>query len=140
MKITLHYDREFGKMTITDGAHEYIVWHSSVLSRYALYQLAETVINLLAGRDRATCNWEEEPGQYRWLLVRDGDDVKISILWFSEAFSRLADERGEIKFVFTCTLRRFAIQLKNALLGELEDSLRGRDFATVVEKLNQSLL
>jgi|SRR4051812_21334126 len=139
MKFSLTYERQYGQMTITEGAREFTVWHSRVLSSMALDALAEAVINLLSGLDRGICAWEEEPGQYRWVLVREGEQVQITILWFRDSFSTLPDERGEVVFSALCPLRRFAVQVKNVLLGEIDAGAQGRYLATTLAKLDAQL-
>lgn len=121
------------------GTREYVVTHSTVLSRAALVLLAEAVINLLAGRDRAMCAWEEEPGQYRWVLARDGEQVVATILWFPDAFSPLSDDRGTIEFTFACPLRRLAVQVKNIHLAKGEDTPSGLYLNTAIGKLDIQL-
>jgi hypothetical protein len=123
-KLSLSYDRQFGRLTIDDGQAEPTIWHSTVLSRDALVELAEQVVKVLQGVDRAACAWAEEPGESRWLLERQGCDLQITVRWFNDAFSREPDERGRTILATVCPLRRFAVQIKNLLHDELEHALR----------------
>jgi hypothetical protein len=119
VKLTLSYDRRLGRMAITDGAREAVLWHSTALSPEALAELAEAV-SLLRAVPTGRCAWAEEPGEYRWVLQRRGDDVAITVRWFPEAFSKQADEQGTVKFSAVCNLRRFAAQMKSLLQEEID--------------------
>jgi hypothetical protein len=55
----------------------------------ALRDLLEAVLSLRTGATSAQVSWEEEPGEFRWLFVRDGADVEVRVLWF------LRDPGGE---------------------------------------------
>lgn len=106
--------------------------------------LGEAVVLLLQGVSTATWNWPVgswyiPPGDYRWLLTRDDDDLRLRILWFPEPFSRKPDEHGELVFSAVCPLRRFAVQVKNGL-----DALSAMPHnegwaASVRQKLNDAL-
>jgi len=138
-KLTLLYEKQYGRMTITNDAQEFVVWHSTVLSPEALVLLCDAVCNLLAGRDHATCPWEEEPGQFRWLLERQGERVAITILWFRDAFSRLPDERGEAVFSIERPLHRLAVQVKNLPLTEINNDRADHYLASALKNLNAML-
>lgn len=59
----------------------------------ALSDLTHAVIRLLRDVDHTTAFWEDEPGQYRWVFDRDGERVRVRILYFDRAFTRVDDER-----------------------------------------------
>jgi hypothetical protein len=105
---------------ITDGVSQLSMVPSYLSDGPA--DLADAVIILLQGAQHATCSWQDEPGQYRWLLERQGDELEIKILRFEETFSRKLDEQGERLFSTRCTLARFAVQvhgqLQRLLVGE----------------------
>ena len=115
-------------MTIVHGASEATISHSTVLSRDAIGELGEAVINVLRGVEKATCAWAEEPGEYRWVLERHGEEVRITILWFRDSFSRQEDEKGRVEFATISGLRRFALQVKNVVQAELEE-VQGENYA-----------
>jgi hypothetical protein len=50
----------------------------------------------------------EEPGEYRWIMRRDGADVSLRILEFPEFFPTRPDERGRLIFETRQDLRAFA--------------------------------
>jgi hypothetical protein len=100
----------------------------------ALGGLLEAIGLLLEGASEARCSWEEEPGEYRWIFVRTGDnDVRLDILVFDDMYSRPAkspgvvelrpqpDERGELRFSTTQPLDVLARAIADgaaATLGE----------------------
>jgi len=86
----------------------------------ALWGLAPSVNALLGTAERAACIWREEPGEYRWLLERHGENLTVSILWFDQDFPQLPDEKGTIVFSTECRLLKFAIQVKTQLRELLE--------------------
>jgi hypothetical protein len=47
----------------------------------ALRALVSAVVAMLEGRDRVACIWEEEPGEFLWLLERERDLVDLTIVW-----------------------------------------------------------
>ena len=86
----------------------------------ALGDLARAVIALLRGAERASLDWQEEPGDYRWLLTREAERLVIRVLWFDDTFSRASDDRGRLVFETECRLMDFAGQLKSQLQYLLE--------------------
>jgi hypothetical protein len=102
----------WARASITDGANQ-AVMTASYLSN-ALDDLLEAVARLLDGAPEARCSWEEEPGEYRWIFTRTGDDrVQLTILAFDDMWdftsdrpdgvplSSYPDERGELHFSTT---------------------------------------
>jgi hypothetical protein len=60
----------------------------------ALGDLLEAIGILLEGGTAARCSWEEEPGEYRWIFTRDGDEVRLVILALPDNFPPMPDEDG----------------------------------------------
>lgn len=87
----------------------------------ALGDLARVVIGMLRGAPHARCAWQEEPGEYRWVLERAGEHIRLRILWFPQTFSKQLDEAGRLVFATTCTLAGFAGQLKSQLERPLDE-------------------
>jgi hypothetical protein len=87
----------------------------------ALRDLANAVIALFGGAQRSNCSWQEEPGEYRWVFNREGEHLRINILWFEDTFSRELDGRGKLVYSTECELRRFACQLRDQLCRLLEE-------------------
>jgi hypothetical protein len=87
----------------------------------ALGDLTRATLALVRGARQATISWEEEPGEYRWLLTRTGGDLAIRILWFDDADTQQPDEAGRVVFATTCILTTFATALARQLQQLLDD-------------------
>jgi hypothetical protein len=136
-KLTLIYDRRHGQLTIASGANEATVWHSTLLSD-PLADLAEAV-SVLRATETARCAWDDEPGQYRWVLRRDEDHLHVTILWFPDSFSKRPDEEGAVVFSAVCRLRRFAVQVKSLLQAEIDGGIYRKHRPSAYDKLNAFL-
>jgi hypothetical protein len=77
------------------------VGHANMSVSYltdALSDLLEVVWRSGNGEAEARCSWEDEPGEYRWILTRDGDEVHLRILEFSDRYPSRPDEVGSLLF------------------------------------------
>jgi hypothetical protein len=88
--------------------------------------LANAVIDLMKATEsdvpiRAWCRWENEPGEFRWVLTREGSELAIHILWFETSRSTLMDDQGTLLFSSQCSLLKFAIQVKTELRRLFEE-------------------
>ncbi len=61
------------------------------------------------------CAWEDEPGEYRWILKKESSDVQIQILRFDQTYSHLSDEDGQQIFIAITPTMKFAIQVKTQM-------------------------
>ena len=61
----------------------------------ALGDLLEAVRRLSEVAEVVRVSWEEEPGEYRWLLQREGSGVDIRILTFGDFEDHEADDMGQ---------------------------------------------
>ena len=73
----------------------------------ALGDLSRAILTLLQGASSARTFFEEEPGEYRWLLERIGPDVRIQLLWFDD-LNEAPDSEGEVLVDGRCSLYEFA--------------------------------
>jgi hypothetical protein len=64
----------------------------------ALGDLLAAVGLLLEGAAGARCSWDEEPGEYRWIFVRDEESVHLRVLGFAELWGGESDDRGATVF------------------------------------------
>lgn len=55
--------------------------------RDALGDLLRAVRDIVHGAESATCSWEEEPGEYRWLFSVVSGQVRLRILWFDDIYT-----------------------------------------------------
>lgn len=75
----------------------------------ALGNLANAVVALIKGESVARFSFDEEPGEYRWILERHGDSVRIRILEFGELWGDDLDENGKMLFDMTCRFDHFVV-------------------------------
>ena len=101
---------------LSDGVQEAIITASSVPSK-PLLPLLQAVRLLLLGVSESKCSWWNEPGEYRWLFTRRGEQVLIHIVWFKDV-AKWADEKGETVLQMECDLLTFAKRLFHQL-GQL---------------------
>ena len=65
--------------------------------------------------------FEEEPGEYRWIFTRlSPDRLGVCILWFSDNFSTELELKGKKIFETECRLRTFAGAILTASQRVLE--------------------
>jgi len=78
MQLSLASD-EFGRVTclITNGPEKGIATSSDPGSATALLQAIESAEHSGSGE----CFWPEGGGEYRWVFRRDGDAVRIALMW-----------------------------------------------------------
>ncbi|BCL79063.1 hypothetical protein ccbrp13_15280 [Ktedonobacteria bacterium brp13] len=102
---------------LSDSVQEAIITASSV-PKPPLVPLLWAVRLLLMGASDAKCSWWNEPGEYRWLLTRQGEQVMIHIVWFQD-IAGWSDEKGETVLRMVCYLLPFAKRLFHQL-GQLQ--------------------
>lgn len=49
--------------------------------------LLSAVVAVLRGQSPVACIWQEEPGQYVWLFIRQGDSAELRIVWRDRGFA-----------------------------------------------------
>ena len=64
----------------------------------ALGDLLYAIWRLLEGDAETRCSWAEEPGEYRWIMQRDGDYVHLRVLEFMSTHPPRPDEAGRLVF------------------------------------------
>jgi hypothetical protein len=109
----------WGRAGISDGQQD-----AQFLTSYLsdpLGDLASGISTLLQGASKARCAWAEEPGEWRWLFDRHGDEVEIRILWFEDTFSKALDEKGELRYSTRCRLLRLASQVRDSMRQLLDE-------------------
>ena len=118
MPISLHYElvgTGWSECQLTIGDKSVQVT-ASYLSD-ALESLCAAVLAIANGKEKEYARFDEEPGEYRWLLERqDADNVRIRILQFEDLWSNLPDEAGEVIFDAVCTVT----ELVQAVITALE--------------------
>lgn len=64
----------------------------------ALGNLVAAAADLQEGAAAARFSFDEEPGEYRWLLEREGDSLIVQILAFDELWGHKPDQAGRLLF------------------------------------------
>lgn len=86
----------------------------------ALGSLLEAAIRLMRGASDASAFFAEEPGEYRWLFTRIGEDrVRVRILAFDD-WNDQPEARGTLRLDAECRLRTFT----GAVLAASQQVLR----------------
>ena len=57
--------------------------------------LIMALTSLLEGQSEAVCEWQDEPGEYRWIFTRKKDSFELGIYYFKETFSRRENKYGD---------------------------------------------
>lgn len=78
----------------------------------ALGDLVRAALALARGAEDARVSWAEEPGEFRWILTRTGQDLMVRVLWFDDGpWSDKPDEHGREVLTATCHLQPFCAAL-----------------------------
>lgn len=75
--------------------------HAIVTASYlsdALRSLVDAVALVVEGQAEARCSWDEEPGEYRWILRRAAGGLRVEILAFDHLWGDEPDEAGREVF------------------------------------------
>jgi len=92
----------------------------------ALGSLVIAATAMQAGFSRATFSFEEEPGEYRWVITSPRtNEIELSIIEFGSAYNEQPDERGKLLFRTRCRPVVFAEAVSTAasrLLSQLGGS------------------
>src|SRR5947209_5817918 len=88
----------------------------------ALADLLGAVIRVVEGEAEATASFAEEPGEYRWRLIRiEPDRLLVRILEFPQLWGHRPDEEGKLVLHAECRLRAFAGAILSASQRVLEE-------------------
>jgi hypothetical protein len=85
----------------------------------ALGDMARSARSTLRGMSESTFSFQMEPGEYRFVVSRDGTQVVVRVYHFAESFSRR--QHGELVLTAECSLREFATECINCLRRVLDE-------------------
>jgi hypothetical protein len=77
--------------------------------------LAAAAVQLLRGAASARCSFDEEPGEYRWIIDRTDGQVRLRILEFQELWGNRPDHEGKVLLDGQCDLATFVGAVRDAL-------------------------
>jgi hypothetical protein len=87
----------------------------------ALGKLVLAAAAVLAGAHSVSVGFDEEPGEYRWSVVRtDGETIRISILSFHDLWGNLPEADGTLMLSVSCTPLDFGKAVHGAAEAVLE--------------------
>ena len=88
----------------------------------ALGELVRGVNHILSGGNEARFHFDEEPGEYRWIVGRlDAGAVSVRILEFPQLWGDRPDSEGKVVFDVTCPIHELARALLSSLNGLLTE-------------------
>lgn len=111
----------WGEALISDGTQRTTLEPSYVLEDPLLALISAMVAAIQTGEGR--CSWWWEPVESRWILRRDGEQLRISILRFPDLHYHERDEFGRLDFAATCALWKFAARLRLVVQRIVSDTL-----------------
>jgi len=79
----------------------------------ALRDFISAVISIVNGSKNASCNWQEEPGQFRFVFTSKDTLLTLKIINFNKSFSEKDDHNGDLVFEGTENLNSFAKNIKH---------------------------
>jgi hypothetical protein len=93
----------------------------------ALRELVSATNHLLGGGKEARFQFDEEPGEYRWILSSTGEGgLRIKILQFPQLWGEKPDSDGQTVLEATCPVRLFGEAVLLSLNRILDEhGLRG---------------
>ena len=77
--------------------------------------LARATLDMAGGSPLSRCSFDEEPGEFRWLLRRDANELQLRILEFDELWGEQPDSEGTEIINLSCPVASFVIAVRDAL-------------------------
>lgn len=108
----------WGKAVISD---EYSVEIGASYLTDVLAVLLDAVLSLLDGSTTASCSWETEPGEWRWLFTMQNGDVYVRILGFDDFYKHRPESEGQLKFETHDSLDSLADAIASGCAAVLEE-------------------
>lgn len=111
--------RGWGEAVISDNGNSVEIGASYLTDVLAV--LLDAVLSLLDGSTTASCSWETEPGEWRWLFTRQNGDVDVRILGFDDFYKHRPDSEGQLKFETHDSLDSLADAISSGCAAVLEE-------------------
>ena len=83
--------------------------------------LADCALQLLGGATSALTTFDEEPGEYRWVMEELGGRLHIRILEFEELWGKRPDSDGEVVLAGCCDRIDFVSAVRDMLQRVLDE-------------------
>jgi hypothetical protein len=105
---------------LEDGASHLTIIASHISDPLA--DLLHAAWRVLDGEVETRSLWEDEPGEYRWIMRRENDDVVVGVLEFRSAHPQQADDLGQQVFETRQNVKTFARAVALGASRTLESS------------------
>lgn len=87
----------------------------------ALGDLVRATAALAHAESTVRVSWAEEPGEFRWVLNRSGDELSVRVLWFDSSWGPDPDEKGKVLLNATCSIDAFQSAIALGARAVLEE-------------------
>lgn len=87
----------------------------------ALGDLVAAAVLLPDAESAIRVSWAEEPGEFRWVLDRSGDQLAVRVLWFDSLWGPDPDEKGNVLLDATCSLVAFQRAIASGARAVLDE-------------------
>lgn len=87
----------------------------------ALGDLVAAAVLLPDAESTIRVSWAEEPGEFRWVLDRSGDQLAVRVLWFDSLWGPDPDETGTVLLDATCSLIAFRRAIASGARAVLDE-------------------
>lgn len=67
----------------------------------ALFHLIEALALVVEGEAEARCSWKEEPGEFRWIFRREGEEITLRVFEFRNFQGPPPGDKGRLVFTTT---------------------------------------
>ena len=125
-RVTLRLDG-IGFMQMVATADDQHVERSSSYIFDGVEATGSALVALARGATAVRFSWFDEPGEYRWVVNRDGEEVRVVLREFPDWSPRRVDEQGEAVLETRCDLLRFLTQFRGQL-QQLRNDHPGPEF------------
>ncbi len=86
----------------------------------ALEALAQLALDVRAGGAVARCSFDEEPGEYRWIVTPCATGVRVEVRSFAELWGQRADDEGHLLLSVSCSPGELCSAVHDCLAAVLE--------------------
>lgn len=102
----------WARCEVSDGTASSVIT-ASYLSD-ALGDLVLAATSVVAGFRRVSFGFDEEPGEYRWILTRQFRELELKILGFEVFAANNVESEGRLVFQTICDPREFGEAVRTA--------------------------
>ena len=101
------------RCTVTLGELQAVITGSYLCD--CLAGLAAAAVEMAEGATSSRFSFDEEPGEYRWIVERDGDRLRLRIIEFEELWGNQDDAAGKVLIDSRCSVIEFSVAVRDTL-------------------------